>query len=569
MKTVRLTVSLVFGIASHVAGCNVGPTEPGAPDLASPATSGAREGARGGAMPGGAASETGEAFTLPTDGSLPQLRKVHTEHLGQLTGTRHNPTWEVGIVGTDLGATFERDGKLVFIFGDSWTPGGRRQDQDSIAWTTSTEIPRVGKLPKLTWVTDSNGQFVAPRLPGVNLQGMNVPMEGIPVGPKTYVFFTTGWNPATGLYSSSVLAEMNGLDVAGMRVTHVVPSKKFINVSAVVEGNTAYIYGSGDYRKSAVYLAKVDLDKLGDRSAWTYLRSGVGADAEFGPGEDTANPIVPASCVGELSVRKWEKIGLYFMAYNCGEPRGIALRWARAPEGPWSEPIVIFDPGKNADGGYEHFIHAKQSVAGYDDGLSEPNRWEEWGGEYGPYFVPRWFSEEPNGVLSLVYVLSSWNPYQAHLMRTRIALASNPVPAPEPKGAGLPKAKLVNGDFSQGLSGWNASGDAFAVFDGPGGKRHVTTYVGGDGTVGQLWQDFTIDATTSELRFSVHGGDARVLLVKGDEVVRATQARRSNDQIVPVVWNLESLRGETVRLVIDDSLRGPWGFVSVSGFELR
>src|SRR5262245_36922462 len=129
-------------------------------------------------------------FELPADGSLPQLRKLQTEHLGQLTGTHLNPSGEVGILGTDLGASFERDGKLVFIFGDSWTPGGTRQDQDSLAWTTASDL---STMPKLHWIVDGANQFVAPRLQGVNLQGMNVPMEGIADGAQTWVFFTTGF----------------------------------------------------------------------------------------------------------------------------------------------------------------------------------------------------------------------------------------------------------------------------------------------------------------------------------------------------------------------------------------
>ncbi|HVH44576.1 MAG TPA: DUF4185 domain-containing protein [Labilithrix sp.] len=546
---------------SATALTDAGTTRDGSVNTARPPDAGDRPAVDAGSEP---------RFQLPADGSLPLLRKVHTEHLGQLTTTVHNPSEKVGIIGTDLGSTFERDGKLVFVFGDSWTPGAKRQDQDSLAWTTSTTIPTVGSLPKLTWITDDAGQFVAPRLPNVNLQGMNVPMEGVPVGPKTYVFFTAGFDGSSNTYSNSVLGEMDGLDVAGMKVAHNVASKKFINVSAVVEGTSAFIYGSGDYRASPVYLAKVDVSKLADRSAWTYLQSGTGTSAVFGSGEDSAQPIVPTPCVGELSVRKWATIGLYFMTYNCGKPNGIQLRWARAPEGPWSDAIVIFDHGKTVDGGHEHFIHARESEAGHDDGLSEPNRYEEWGGEYGPYLIPRYFSEEPGAVLSLVYTLSSWNPYQAHLMKTRIAIASNPI-VPEVRGINLPKAAIVNADFANGLTGWSTSGDPFVVFDGPGGKKHVTTYGSekGDATVGKLWQEFTVDATTSELRFSVHGGDARVLLMRGDEIIRSTQARRSNDQIVPVVWTLTRLRGEKVRLVIEDSLTGGWGFVSASGFELH
>jgi hypothetical protein len=505
---------------------------------------------------------------LPPDGALPQLRKVETVHLGQLTGTALNRSPAFGIDGTDLGISFERDDKLFIFFGDSWTPGNVRANEDSLAWTTSRALPTAGRIPALTWATNAQNQFLAPRLPGVDLGGMNVPMEAIPVGAKTYVFFTTGWFELTKRYSHSVLAEMNGTDLDTLRLVHKVPSKKFINVSAVVEGDTAYLYGSGDYRASPTYLAKVEVARLGDRNAWQYLRSGSGDSAVFGPGEESAAPVTPTACVGELSVRKWKS--LYFMTYNCGTPRGILLHWARDIRGPWSEPINIFDPGKDADGGYEHFIHAKESAAGHDDGLSEPNRYEDWGGEYGPYLIPRYFSEEAGGVISLVYTLSSWNPYQAHLMQTRIAPVASTA-QPVQRGVGLPKAKLVNADFTQGFTGWTSENGTFGIFNGADGRPRVTTFVApkGDEIVGKLWQEFTVDATTSELSFSVHGGDARVLLLRGNEVVRSTQGRRRNEPELQVVWNLKQLRGERVRLVIDDSLPGPWGFITVSGFDLR
>lgn len=507
-------------------------------------------------------------FELPADGSLPKIRKVSTEPIGRLTNTRRNPIQEVGISGTDLGATFERDGKLVFVFGDTWIDNG-----DSFAVTTHEAVPTASDMPQLTWITAPNGRFLPPRLPNVDLGGMNVPMEGIPVGDKTFVFFTTGWNGATGLYSRSVLAEMQGLDVGGLRTLHNVESKKFINVSAVVEGETAYLYGSGDYRKSPVYLAKVDVSRIGDRSAWTYYREGSGASAVFQPGEGEAAPLVDTRCVGELSVRKWEKIGLYFMTYNCGdpEPRGITMRWARSPEGPWSEPLVVLDPGKDADHGYEHYIHARQSVVGHDDGLSDRGRNEEWGGEYAPYLIPRYFTEEPNGVIALVYTLSTWNPYQVSLVRTRLALENNTY-APPPRGAGLPKTEIPNAGFTDGLAGWEASGDGFGVIQGTDGRPWVTTFVGpkGDGVVGTLSSpEFTVDATTSEIRFVIHGGDARVVLMHGEDIVRTSHPRRSNETDIPVVWTVSEFRGEKLRIVIDDSLTGVWGFITVSGFEIR
>src|SRR5690606_7895783 len=239
---------------------------------------------------------------------------------------------------------------------------------------------------------------------------------------------------------------------------------------------------------------------------------------------------------------------------------------ARAPEGPWSEPQLIYTP----EMGYQHFMHARESAVGHDDGLSWPGREEEWGGEYGPYLVPEWSSSPAPGLHAIVYTLSSWNPYQVHLMRTVLA---EPGVAAEPpaRGEGLPPARIVNGDFAGGsLDGWTQSGGPFGAFQGEDGAWRLTTYgAAGDATTGELWQEFVVDAGTSELRFFVHGGDARVELRRGDEVVRSSRGRRSNEVEREVRWRLEQLRGDKLRLVVIDDLTGAWGFVGARGFELR
>jgi hypothetical protein len=139
-------------------------------------------------------------------------------------------------------------------------------------------------------------------------------------------------------------------------------------------------------------------------------------------------------------------------------------------------------------------------------------------------------------------------------------------PAPDPDAP-----KLVNADFSAGLTGWTASGDGFGPFTGTDGKPHVTTFIPpkGDGTVGKLWQDFKVGPSLTEIRFAVHGGDAHVKLLRGEETLFSVKANRQNSPEIAIVWQVTQYRGETLRIMIDDSLTDPWGFISVSGFELR
>src|SRR5262245_35044615 len=76
-------------------------------------------------------------------GQEPSWFPGSTVKVCQLTGdfdaTRRMPTKSAtekrfGIVGTDLGSSFEHDGKLWFLFGDT---AGRPGQRDVIGWTES------------------------------------------------------------------------------------------------------------------------------------------------------------------------------------------------------------------------------------------------------------------------------------------------------------------------------------------------------------------------------------------------------------------------------------------------
>ena len=315
------------------------------------------------------------------------LRRAYTEHLGQLTCTRRSPAFP-GMRGTDLGVSFVQDGRRVFLFGDTLADEPALQDVD-LAATAPLTFPADGTVPPLTWL----GRLAPPGLP---LARMGVPTDGVAVGDDTYVFFATGFDAGTETYATSALARTRGLDVGRLEVLHDVAADHFANVSVIVEGGEAFIFGTGAYRKSAIRLARVPVTRLGDRTAW----------------QIEPRPVIDVGCAGELSARKHPTLPLYMIAFTSREPRGVALWLADHPGGPWRSSCLLYEP---ADG-YERFLHAKESAVGHDDGLSDLRQEETWGGEYAPYFVPSWFSDA-EGALGVVFTLSSWNPYQVHLVR--------------------------------------------------------------------------------------------------------------------------------------------------------
>jgi len=549
------------------------------------------------------------------DRSQPLLRKVQTDHLGQLTGTMLNSGKTIGMTGTDLGVSFPDPAhvnQIIFLFGDTLTTAVQPGGPDSTAVASAINVPERLKMPVLAWFQGGlahPGAFTPVSIPNVRLDAMEVPVEGVVANGKIYIFASTEWgpdpqDPKKRRHLKSALAHTRGtiFEPDQLTLDHVMDSNKFINISAFNEGGTIWIFGSGPYRQSSVYVAKVPESQLGDRSRWVYFQRTFDGVPQFGPDEESAVPIVISNCVGELSVRKHPELG-YLMLYNCDRndglvPRGIHLRRADHPWGPWDAPISIFDPWR--DHGFGHFIHRKigggLGEVAYDDGLAEPGLhrhfrddncdqdeqigWRErcWGDPYGPYLVPQWFSRTPDGGYGIVYTLSSFVPYQVHLMRTILAKGDDPKPQPTPTpGQNLPPAKLTNGDFGGvgecTLAGWRSLGDALRIFKGGDGRCRVTTFTvtKGDDATGAIAQEFTVDANTKALRFKVHGGQATVRLQKDFEVLRETRGRSghepTNSPETDVCWDISDYAGEVLTIAIFDDKKGPWGFIGATGFE--
>jgi hypothetical protein len=534
-------------------------------------------------------------LATPTDTTVeppPALQRAYTQYLASFTANPLNHETSVGINGVDLGVGFDAaDGSLAFLFGDAWTPGGARNNYDSIAGTWAASVSRSNP-PAIAWAS-SNGWFTPMDLPGVDGSGFNVPLDGVALGGKNYVLANSGWHTycdgCPGEHGTLALGVMPGTDPRAVSTLFSVSSRRFTNVALVPADGFVYVFGAGEpYRMSPVYLARVAPSDIANFSAWQFFRGTRGGAPQFGPGEGTAVPLFAAGAnwsdvitpltarppnggVGELSVR--QALGMFVMTYNAGVPngpRGIFLRTAPNAWGPWSAGELLVDAGE-AYGRWQHISPSDNGVVVRpDDGLGEYARQDEWGGEYGPYLVPRWFSDEGGGAIGLTYTLSSWNPYQAHLIRTVVTRDGHAV-TPPAYGAGWPRAALSNGDWASGdTRGWTQLGDAFAVFIGSDGKPRLTTYgAKGDATVGQLFQDVRIDALTTQLAFKIHGGAAQVKLVRNDngETVRAVHARNDNAHELEVCWDLRDLQGLSVRVLIDDEVTTPWGFIGVGALR--
>jgi hypothetical protein len=319
-----------------------------------------------------------------------------------------------GILATDLGSSFEHKGRLYFLFGDTW---GRPGERDAVAWTESSSPSSI----RLDFHKAQDGKWLPLTVPGVSLGAFEIPSGGVSVDGKMYVVVTTDWSPVDSIMGRSVLT-VSPDDGQSFQALYDLSRTKFINVSFWSSGGWLYIFGSGRYRKSDVYLARIRPADLAERSHLLYFS---GFDTKGLPQwslhEPEAIPLFHHPVVGEFSVAYCRPVRRYVLLYNSPSPRGIVMRSAKTPWGPWSKGEVIFDPWR--DRGYGNFMHIPTAFqTGKSDGLNDPGREAEWGGEYGPYLMAR-FTTGSAERCRLFYTLSTWNPYGVVVMQTDLRLA--------------------------------------------------------------------------------------------------------------------------------------------------
>ncbi|HYE00242.1 MAG TPA: DUF4185 domain-containing protein [Alphaproteobacteria bacterium] len=377
---------------------------------------------------------------------LPRVVSAKPEKVCQIVGEVDRQTGRptpnatesrYGFWGTDLGASFEHQGKLHFLFGDTHASGGLSRPRDADLLAVSTDDDPDDCL-EMAFLTDPDGGYRPLSIPGVSSGEFSVPTGGLSVGGEVFVFATTDFSPANPMGRSVLASSRDGGRNFALRRT--VSTEKFINVApAVAEaaavpglpvpaGKAALLWASGRYRQSAPYFAVAPADRIAQGGAMRYFAGLDPADGSprWSGDEADAAPLFEESCLGELSVAWNPHLRRWLMLYNCGTPNNrIYMRSAERPWGPWSAPETLFAPGR--DDGPCPFLHPGQGAA--DAGpaagcarVSDPHNPHVAGDVYGPYMIPR-FARGVDGASSTIYYLmSTWNPYTVVLMRSTLTL---------------------------------------------------------------------------------------------------------------------------------------------------
>lgn len=363
-----------------------------------------------------------------------QVRCVQYRHLGPLTARDVEARRALDLNATDLGVSFRRSAEnggeeLVFLFGDthpfSDAPLTGRWDEDSIA-RTPVSRPDRDAPPQMEWLKRADGKFLSLLVPHEDLRAMEVPLDGIEIGSgknlRTLLFFNGGWNRQTQRHRFLLCAEAVDGKFSHLARKFRQTTDRFLNVSVSHDPRSAdivWIFGTGPYRRSPIYLAKVSASELDNFGKWSFrTRDGWAGD------ESKAVPVV-TSQIGELSVRYVPAAEKWLMTYQrsrgTGKSQGVYLRTADQPTGPWCDEIPLLEPDAERGIGFGQFMHAATQDVGFSDGLAMPGRERDWGDPYGPYLVPEWCYREGDQ-LHVVHTLSTWNPYAVSLMDAVLAV---------------------------------------------------------------------------------------------------------------------------------------------------
>lgn len=373
-----------------------------------------------------------------------------SERVCQLTGQSDpepghlhlNDTTKWGVYGTDLGINFPHAGRHYFFFGDEGIDEPKdddMRDADPVFYTTdfSTEPAGFRLQPILQPGSNKFRRLAVNGFP--DLGNFEVPTGGFCYNNKIYVFVARR-NPQPMQLSFLVrgvdphnpfdpLFQVDS-DPVGQtddpNATNKAPSK-FINISAWVvqnadwpdlpaaSGDGLLLYGSGWYRRSGVCLAWAPLTPGGDPpppANWLFFNLSNPPNKRWSaPGDiNFAQPFAGPAFVGELSVSWIPVLRRWVMLSEQGVIRGHV---ARRPTGPWF-PLSQEVFKDSRDGALTKYIH----VPGQDNLADRAGFAGQQGGAYGPYLVSRFTKWDPwMRTATLYYVMSTWVPYQAMLMK--------------------------------------------------------------------------------------------------------------------------------------------------------
>lgn len=319
--------------------------------------------------------------------------------------------------GADLGHTFEHDGDLYMVFGDTWGADG----VEGADWRSNTmarisdwDDPAQG-LEFAEMIADPHGhaaELLSSRKRDHDEKTV-IPTYGIAVDGRMYLHYMsvrTWERPGHWQVNHSGLATS---DDGGHSWTKHADARwpgdsGFAQVALTPHAGMVYVLGVPEGRFGGASLARVAPDRLLELDRYEYWDG-----QRWVRGDHTAaEPIVEAP-VGELSVRWSDYHQQWLMMYLDEHRAAIVLRTATDLTGPWSDEQVVV------------------TAAQYPQ-------------LYAPYLLP----STGNGA-TVYFTMSVFDPYQVLLLSTTLdlpVLEARGVAEPDDTDAVADEATVVTDD---------------------------------------------------------------------------------------------------------------------------
>ena len=383
---------------------------------------------------------------------------------GSRVATASQTISRFNVAGTDLGNSFEHQGKLVILFGDTisndptmpWSttpaPFVAYRAGDTIGWSTSTD-GESGLLLNLYANGDGSPLFVRP--PGISMGPDDVPNAGISINGQMYLVCNSGSdtnNPSPHAKDFSVLAKFdeNRQTFSTGRTISRMPDGHFIITTLHDDSSpsdftqpTALMFGLGAYRETNVYLAAIPATSFESGAGTQYFTGLSQGQPAWSDRESDAAPVVTdvvnPPTIGNVSVIYSSDLRLWLMTFDGGRggenTNGVYFSSSPAPWGPWSAPQLIFNATR--DNGIGVFLSnydpRDPNISGVPAGptIGRNDILRTRGGIYAPYMIER-FTKVDGDTLSIYYTMSTWNPYTIVKMRSQFTVARAGIPAAGP-----------------------------------------------------------------------------------------------------------------------------------------
>lgn len=368
------------------------------------------------------------------------------DQTGTCLATTSQTVARFNILGNGFGYSFEDNGKMIFLFGDTISKDASAVNyhaSDPLAWSTSTD-PEAGLL--LTFYTNSDGTPLFMKPPGIKMGADDICNSGISLSDGIYLVCNTGADesladPHQNAYS--ILASFNeaARTFTTGRTISQLPGGRFVFTALQASGTDVFMFGTGTYRASDLFLSRTPASGFWAGTGTQYFAGLVDGQPTWTGSEAGAVPVVqdnplngPAwpndsPTIGNVSVAYSADLGLWLMLFDGGRqtPRttGFYFTYAAQPWGPWSTPQLIFNDVR--DHGLGVFIHDPNILPDPPgDGLNGPvigsnDPYATRGGPFAPHLIER-FTTVEGDTLKVYYTASTWNPYTVVKMRSEFTI---------------------------------------------------------------------------------------------------------------------------------------------------